>query len=249
MARSRGFWLSLVVLLIAWEVYFHASGIGAFFLAPPSLVAERLYAWLVSGRLFLDLGASVLLLLLGLGLAAAIAIPVGLCLGFWRALDRAFGPFLVVAYATPAVVFLPLLLMWFGFGYTARVLIVAVFAVLPILLNVWWGVRALDASWVRVAEVFCANRRELLAQVVFPGSIGHILSSLRVGGGLALIGVFVAEFHGATSGVGYQSIIGAKRMDIAALLSGLLMLGAMGVAFEWALGAVERKWAPWRVTR
>jgi len=246
MSARRGFWISLVMLLGTWETYVRVSGINPFFLVPPSVVFERLGRWLVTGQLFVDLGASVLLLAAGLGLAAAVAIPAGLSLGVSRSLADAFGPYLLLAYATPAPVLLPMLLMWFGFTALTRVLIVAMFAFLPILLNVWWGVRGLDASWLRVARVFCASPGELLLRVVLPGSVGSVLASLRIGGGLALIGLFIAESYGASHGVGYQTIVGAKRMDVTGLLAGLLLLGLLGVALEQGLSAAERAFAPWR---
>jgi NitT/TauT family transport system permease protein len=244
---QRAFYLSLLVLLGAWEGYVRLSGISPFFLVPPSMVAQRLGEWLVTGRLFVDLAASTLLILLGLGLAAAVAIPLGLSMGLWGRLEQALGPYLILAYATPAPVFIPMLLMWFGFTYLTRVLIIATFALLPILLNVWWGVRTLDASWLRVAQAFCANRRELLTRVVLPGSVGSVLSSLRIGGGLALIGLFVAETYGVSRGIGYQTIIGAKRMDITGVLAGLSLLGLLGMTLERGLTTAERKLAPWRL--
>lgn len=246
MWRAGGFWLSLILLLGAWEAYVHLSGIGAFFLVPPSTVVQRLGEWFVTGRLFVDFGASLLLLGCGLGLAAAVAVPAGLSVGLWRRLEHAVGPYLILAYATPAPVFVPLLLMWFGFTYATRVLIVAMFAFLPILLNVWWGVRTLDASWLAVARAFGASRLELLARVLLPGSVGSVLAALRTGGGLALIGLFVAETYGVSRGVGYQTIIGAKRMDVTGMLAGLTLLGVLGVALERGLAAAERRLAPWR---
>ncbi|HXJ79088.1 MAG TPA: ABC transporter permease subunit [Candidatus Methylomirabilis sp.] len=246
--RRPAFWISLALVLGSWEAYVRLSGISPFFLVPPSVVLERLGRWLVTGQLLVDLGASVLLLLAGLGLAAAIAIPAGLSLGVWRGLADALGPYLLLAYATPAPVLLPMLLMWFGFTALTRVLIVAMFAFLPILLNVWWGVRGVDASWLRVAQVFCASPRELLIHVVLPGSVGPVLASLRIGGGLALIGLFVAETYGAAHGIGYQTIVGAKRMDITGVLAGLSLLGLLGVTLEQALAATERMFAPWRAT-
>ncbi len=74
MRRLRAFWMSLIVLLGSWEGYVRLSGISPFFLVPPSTVASRLGEWLVTGRLFVDLGASILLILLGLGLAAAFIL-------------------------------------------------------------------------------------------------------------------------------------------------------------------------------
>jgi NitT/TauT family transport system permease protein len=244
--RRGAFWISLAIVLGGWEAYVRLSGISPFFLVPPSVVIGRLAGWLVTGQLLVDMGASVLLLVAGLGLAAAVAIPAGLAIGVWRRLADALGPYLLLAYATPAPVLLPMLLMWFGFTALTRVLIVALFAFLPILLNVWWGVRGLDASWLRVARVFCASHRELVLRVVLPGSVGSVLASLRIGGGLALIGLFVAETYGARHGVGYQTIIGAKRMDITGVLAGLAMLGGLGVALEQVLVAAERIFAPWR---
>lgn len=249
MTAGRGraaFVLSLALLLGGWELYVRASGISPFFLVPPSAVARRLGQWLASGRLVLDLGASLLLVVLGFGLAALLAIPAGLALGVGRRLEQALGPYLLVAYATPAPVFLPLLLMWFGFTYATRVLIVALFAVLPVLLNVWWGVRALDAAWLRVARAYCATPAEVLAHVVLPGSVGPVLASLRVGGGLALIGLFVAETYGAGAGLGYQVIVATKRMELTGMLAGLVMLGGLGLALEQGLALAERRLAPWR---
>lgn len=247
MSRSQSpFWVSLAALLAAWELYVRVSGVSPLFLVPPSRVAARIAQWLATGRLLADIGATLGLVAAGLGLAAALAVPLGLAVGLWRRLEHVLGPYLILAYATPAVVAVPLLLMWFGFTAVTRLLIVALFAFLPIALNVWWGVRSVDPSWVRAAQVFCANGREMLRQVLLPGSLGSVLAGIRVGGGLALIGAFVAEMYGARNGLGYLAVNRGQEMDMAGVLAGLILLGLLGVGLEWGLRTAERRLAPWR---
>jgi NitT/TauT family transport system permease protein len=107
-------------------------------------------------------------------------------------------------------------------------------------------VHSLNPAWVRVASAFCATRRELLFRIMLPASVGSVLASLRIGGGLALIGLFVAETYGVNRGVGYQTIVGAKRMDVTGVLAGLALLALLGLGLEQTLRTAERWLAPWR---
>jgi NitT/TauT family transport system permease protein len=149
-------------------------------------------------------------------------------------------------YATPMVALIPVLVLWFGFGVTSKIVVVTLFVVFPVLINTMRGVREVDAKLVEVARTFCSSERRLWIDLILPSALPFIVTGIRLAIGRALIGVIVAEFYTAFAGLGYLIVDNANTFKTARVFVPIVVLMALGVALtallEWAEGRV----APWQ---
>jgi NitT/TauT family transport system permease protein len=149
-------------------------------------------------------------------------------------------------YATPMVALIPVLVLWFGFGVTSKIVVVTLFVVFPVLINTMRGVREVDARLVEVARTFGSSESRLWFDLILPSALPFIVTGIRLAIGRALIGVIVAEFYTAFAGLGYLIVDNANTFKTARVFVPIVVLMALGVALtallEWAEGRV----APWQ---
>ena len=129
-----------------------------------------------------------------------VGLPLGVLIGRSRTLNAMFDPFITAFNATPRLVFLPLVMLWFGLGLWSKVVIVFIGALFPILINTYEGVRNADKLLINVVRSFGASEWDVARLVVVPNAMPYIIAGLRLAIGRAVLGVVVAEFFGAESG-------------------------------------------------
>jgi NitT/TauT family transport system permease protein len=161
-------------------------------------------------------------------------------------LARVVEPYIDAIYATPRVVLVPLVIVWFGVGYTGRLFVIWLGTVIPIIINTAIGVRNARPDLVEVAKAFGANERQLARHVIMPGSLPYIVAGLRIAAGRALIGVIVAEIFLDLTGLGGLIQTESQYFRTAPMLAGVFVIGLLGVLFIGALGRLERRFMSWR---
>src|SRR5262249_36832547 len=122
-------------------------------------------------------------------------------------------PFMNALYATPRIAMIPLILIWFGIDWKSKVFIVFISAFFPVLINTVGGVRALDRDLLRAARAFCASDWQIFKTVALPGSVPFILTGVRQGVALGLIGVVVGEMFGGSQGIGFMVAYGGQTFN------------------------------------
>ena len=234
---------SLLVVLAFWEIT--GRRMNPIFSSYPSDIVRKFGVQIESGLLFEALLASLQPLLLGFFLAALIGIPVGLLIGRYRAADAALGVYVTAGYAMPLVALIPLFMLWFGLGFTVKVVIVVVMTVFPIVINTRAGVRAVPRSLTEVGTSFMASEFAIMRKIILPATVPHIMTGLRLGIGRAVIAIVIAEFFTAIGGLGGQIILAGQRFDTAGLFVPVTVLMVLGVGFTRLVGWLETKVAPW----
>jgi NitT/TauT family transport system permease protein len=149
-------------------------------------------------------------------------------------------------YATPMVALVPILVLWFGFGLLAKVVIVLLFTVFPVLINTMCGVREVDPRLVEVAHAFCSSEYQLWIDLVLPSSLPFIMTGIRLAIGRALIAVVIAEFYTAISGLGYLIVSNAHAFQTARVFVPVVVLMMLGVVTTGLLEMAEARLSPWR---
>jgi NitT/TauT family transport system permease protein len=181
------------------------------------------------------------------------AVLVGVGLGFlmarFKRVDRALGPTVWAIYAVPREAFIPLLLVWFGIGLNAKIAVVFLGAVFPLIANTYLGATSVDPVTVRAARAFCANGREMLAKVVLPSTLPYLIDGLRLGAGRGLIGVVVAEMYVSREGIGYLLMQAAQNFRTPQLIFEVLLVATVGILISQLLLYLERRFASWRSAR
>lgn len=254
-AEAEGRWSGLAVRIIsvglvltAWEVY------GRFFLNPviftyPTAIAGAFVELTASGALPRAAGESLWVLFAGWAVAIVLGMPVGLLMARYRLVEQSLDTYVNALYATPIVAMVPLIINWFGFTDLARMVIVFLFAVFPILINTFQGVRNVEPSLIEVAYSFCSREPQLWRDVVLPSALPYIVAGLRLAIGRGLVGLVVAELFTAISGLGGIIERSAPAIRNDQMMVPIVLLMVIGVGLTAGLKALERWLAPWSTGR
>jgi ABC-type nitrate/sulfonate/bicarbonate transport system permease component len=243
---------AILVLLVAWELVPHVFTMSAgtkLFFTTPSQIAGALWKMFATGTIWAPLGVSASGFALGLGLAIAVGIPLGVLLGRSQTLNAMLDPFITAFNATPRLVFLPLLLLWFGIGMWSKVAIVFIGALFPILINTYEGVRNADKVLINVVRAFGAKEWDIARLVVLPNALPYVVAGLRLGIGRAVLGVVVAEFFGSEQGLGVIMVQASGRYQVDIVFAGLIVFAALSLAMTGLVKLIEDRLTRWRPQR
>ncbi|HXM54146.1 MAG TPA: ABC transporter permease [Candidatus Dormibacteraeota bacterium] len=246
--RSLREWLvrlaSVALVLVAWELY--APHVNPIFLRPPSQVATAFLTLAGDGVLVRATLESVHNLLIGLTLALVSGLAIGLASSrSWLAYN-AVNPWLTALYSTPSVALVPFMSLWLGIGDTAKVAVIALFAVFPILINTQQGVRYVDPQLLEVARSFRSTEWRLWRDVLLPAALPFIFAGVRLAVPRALVGMVLAEFLiSVGGGLGSLIIVYQNTFRVDRMLVPVIVVAAMGVVLLAAVQWLERRLAPW----
>lgn len=216
------------------------------FFATPSHIVLAFIRLLQSGEFQQHFSVSALEFLFGLGCAIAVGLPLGMALGRFRTLDAALDPFVTALNATPRIVWIPLLILWFGLGIWSKVMLVFIGAVFPLLINAYEGVRNTDRVLVNVVRSFGAREWQVTKMVVLPQALPFIVAGLRLAIGRAILGVVVGEFFGASRGLGYLIASAASNYQPDVMFAGVGVFMVLSLILTFSVQAVESRLARWR---
>jgi NitT/TauT family transport system permease protein len=246
-ARSK-MWIvrliSIICVIGAWEVF--GRRINPLFMSPPSAILRAAAVMVSSGELLGALKSSLLTLLVGFCIASVLGVLIGLAIGRYRFVDAATDWIVNALYATPLVALIPLVILWFGLGDLAKLFIVSILAVFPILINTASGVRNVPRALIDVGTAFAANERQTFMKIILPAVVPYVMTGLRLGIGRAIIGMVVAEFYTAITGLGALIVKYANQYDTASMFVPILILMLLGVLLTTLVRRVEDGFAPWR---
>lgn len=249
-APVRRYWLvrlaSIIIVLAIWEVA--GRQVNPLFMAYPSDIVRAAYQMIASGELLYAFLDSMKTLTLGFVIACIVGVAFGLLIGRYRYVDAASDWLVNALYATPLVAITPLVILWFGLGFAAKLFIVFILAVFPVLINTASGVRNVAAQLVDVGTAFAATERQIFTKIILPAALPFMMTGIRLGIGRAIIGMVVAEFFTAINGLGALIIKYGNQFETAAMFVPILCLMLMGVVYTSIALRFEHWVAPWRFT-
>lgn len=238
--------LTPVVLLALWELLARGGVIDARLFTPPSAIAEQAWQMIVSGELWVHVGATVARLLVGLVIGAVAGVLAGLLMGIWRPLRAALGPTFTALYALPKIAILPLLLLIFGLTETPKVLAVAISVFFVMQINTLAGILQIDARILEAARAYRATGVKLFRHVLLPGATPLIITGLRVSAGMAVIVVVAVEFVASNNGLGYLIWNSWQLFQPQTMYVALITVSLIGALITALVILLERILLPWR---
>jgi len=238
--------ISVLVVLVVWEIIWKMKWISPLFFSGPSAVAQRFRELRIQGTLLSDLAFSGKNFAIGFLLASFAGIVLGIVFGSYRSVRLITNPWVNVFYSMPRVAMVPLIIMWFGIGMWSKVFIVFLFSFFPILVNTVAGVKALDQDLLRAARAYCATDWQIFKTVALPGSVPFILTGIRQGVSLGLIGVVIGEMFGGSEGIGYMVAFGGQTFQTDTLFVGVVIIAFAGILFTWLAERLERRFSRWK---
>ncbi len=235
----------LLALLILWAggVALMGRDQGMARLFGPGMALSSLTELIVGNELTLHTLVSLRRVAVGLFWALLFGVPIGLAIGSSRKLELGTsGAFQFLRMISP-LSWMPIAVMLFGIGDAPIYFLLSFAAVWPIILNTSAGVRQLDARWLMLAHSLSATRREILWRIVLPGSMGHILTGLRLAIGIVWIILVPCEMLGVSSGLGYFILDTRDRLAYSELMAVIVLIGALGFALDTVAQKLHRRWA------
>jgi NitT/TauT family transport system permease protein len=234
--------------LLAGAALWEAAGrrTSTAFLAPLSATLSRLAHLVASGQLLRQAAQSLALFLAGFVPAVLVGVSLGLLLARSRTLRVALEDYATILNAIPMVALVPFILSMMGFGFAPKALVVFLFAVFPVLFNTVEGARSIDPELVEVARSFRSGEWALWREVMIPHALPFAMTGIRQATGRGLVGMVVAEFLLASSGLGQAILLASQDFDTATLLATILVIAGLGVALMEAARALENRLASWR---
>lgn len=242
--------LLLVVLMGLWEVVVRVFAVPAFIVPAPSRMLAALWGGLAQGLgstagFWLQGGYTVGESLLGFATGSGFGIVLGTLVsqsGFAR---RVVFPYILAFQCLPKVAIAPLLVVWFGTGFGSKVVIVALLTFFPLLVNSIAGFESVNRDQVALMRSFKATRWQIFRKVEFPNALPFIFAGLDMAIVYSLIGALVGEFLGARRGLGVMIVQMNFSMDMAGVFAVFIVLAAIGMAFYFAMRAIERRVTFW----
>ena len=233
------------VSVAVWEAAVRLLEIPAFVLPPPSAVVVALWRGAASGLYLKHLYVTLLETLLGFLLGSALGFCLGTAVALNRYVEYFLYPYIVMFQSLPKIALAPLIVIWFGLGLTSKVVNAGLVAFFPLLVNTMVGLRSADEDRVNLMRSLAASERQIFWMLRLPNALPFVMAGLDIAMILALIGSIVAEFVGATSGLGMLIQSMNFTMDVSGEFSILLILSLLGLVLNRVILVARRRVLFW----
>lgn len=253
LATSRiGAWsvrIAIVAAIIAgWQIA--SYHVPRAVLPAPVAVAKATYSMVFETHsIFGPLASSLGLFASGFVLSLAIGIPVGLLMGRVKLVEYALDPYVSFLYALPIVVFVPVMVIWLGFGFNFGVAFVVVSAVFAVVINTMQGVHSVEPELVATARSFCARERTILRTVVLPSTVPFMIAGARMAFSISWIGVIVSEVLSSQTGLGGRITTYATDFEMPDMFVPILFIIAISVMIVGLSNRYAPRLTPWASTK
>jgi ABC-type nitrate/sulfonate/bicarbonate transport system permease component len=249
-ARRRDRIISIaspIGLVLAWEAAAQLHFIDTRFFPAPSAIFAVLFRMAASGELSENVLISLQRLALGFLLGGIPALVIGIVMGISRPLRALVDPLISATYPIPKSSILPLILLIFGLGEASKIVMVAIGVFYPIAINATAGVLQISPIYLDVGKSFKASRWDTFRTIALPGALPFIMAGVKLGMGLALILIAIAEMVGARSGIGFMIWSAWETFSVGTMYAGLFVIALIGFVLSLLLNEVERRVIRWKV--
>jgi NitT/TauT family transport system permease protein len=245
--RRAGALAIFLLLVVAWELTVRLFGIKDYLLPPPTKV------WAEFVKRYDPVMASAWVttqeILAGFALAAAVSIPLAAAISYSRFMEHAVYPAIVFLQIIPKIAIAPLFIIWFGFGFTPKLLLVFLLSFFPIVVAAIAGFKSVDPDIMDFARTTGAGGWRLFAKIRLPQALPHIFTGLKVGAALSATAAVVAEFVASDKGLGYLLLQYNGQLETPMVFAIIVLLSLIGLLVYYAVEVVERFTIPWHVSQ
>jgi NitT/TauT family transport system permease protein len=245
--RNRNILITFVLLFAIWEIAVYVFKAPRYILPAPTGVWEGFLSQ--PGRMLWNTWITVQIIVVGYIIAVLISIPLALLIAFSRFVQTTLYPLLVVFQIIPKIAIAPLFIVWFGFGFMPKVMLVFLLSFFPIVISAIAGFRSLDPDVEDFARSTGAGAWRMFFKIRLPQSLPNIFTGLKVGAAMAATAAVVAEFVGSDAGLGYLILEYNGFIETAKVFAAIILLSTAGLAMYYLVEAIERLAIPWHVSQ
>lgn len=241
--------LSVLVVIGGWEALGQAGQISPAVFSYPSAISVAFIELLLNGQMAAAAYESSIILVAGLGTAIPAGITLGILMGRFKTCEYLFDTYVYALYATPVVALAFPIAMVLGVDFAGKTTIVIFFAIMPVIVNVFHGVRNIDPFLMEVTRSFCSTEAQRWRDLIFPSMVPYLVAGLGLAFGRGLVGMVVAEFLMSISGLGAlsQDYVGELELDKG--LAPVVLLMIAGIVLTKLVNICESKFSSWRTRR
>jgi ABC-type nitrate/sulfonate/bicarbonate transport system permease component len=221
--------LLLAACIGVWQLVIEISDISPLLFPAPRAVLSEVGEVAESGLLMSAVGDTMYPLAVGLCLGVVAGLIFGIVIGLSPRTDAVTQPYMWGLFSTPDIAFVPIVVIWFGFGDTTKILMVFLGVSIPMAIAVRDGARTLDESTMRAAVSFCGSTRDVLLKVVLPGILPSVANGIRNGISKGFTGVLVVEMTVGSSGLGREVMYAMIQFDTARMFAFIGVLVVVAV--------------------
>jgi NitT/TauT family transport system permease protein len=237
--------LLFLVIVAIWEFAIDYWEVPLYVAPPPSAILHSLIAGFSNGLFVSNALTTLAEALFGFAIAAIAGLVLGTLIAQSRFVERVLYPYLIAIQTTPKVAVAPLFIIWFGFGITSKVIMAALVAFFPILVNVITGLRATDVQKIELMRSLRASRWQIFSMVQLPSAMPMIFAGLHIGVIFSILGAIVGEFVGSRSGLGNLILQMNVNLDTAGVFAALVLLSVIGIVLHLSMHWLQRRVLFW----
>ena len=238
--------LTVLALLLLWQLITSAELYPAFLIPPPAAVGEALIAAIESGLLVKHLSVTLEEMFFGLMLGLGVGLSIGYAIAKMPLLEYILSPIIVAFQSTPIVAYAPLLVIWFGSGPTSKIVTTAVIVFFPALVNTIVAVRAVPLGLRDLMTALKATPWQTFRHLELPSALPVVLAGLKTSATLAVIGAVVGEFVTQGSGLGFLVTSARNQYDTPLVIVTVLTMTAIALSLYSFVVLLEWRWLAWR---
>ncbi|CAO3358816.1 ABC transporter permease subunit [Azospirillum melinis] len=235
-----------LALLVLWQASVGLGWISTRTIPSPTQILTAFWDLTVSGELAVHLLVSLGRVSAGLAIGVSAGTVCALIAGLSRRGEDALDALLQMLRTLPHLALVPLFILWFGIGETPKIALVALGTAFPIYLNLFAGIRTVDAKVVEAVSTLGLTRGELIAQVILPGALPAFLTGLRYALGVAWLSLVVGEQINASSGIGYLAMTAREFLRTDVIIVALIVYAILGLLADLIVRFIERRALVWR---
>ena len=235
-----------LLLFAAWELAARMLHISELLLPAPSRIVDALIGGFRSGLFTTGLKATLGEVVLGFLVAASAAFVCGVAISQIRIVEVMLYPYIVALQTLPKIAIAPFVLIWVGFGIESKIVIAAMVAFFPILVNTIVGLKSAPPEKIELMRSLSASRPKIFWYIQLPEALPFIFAGLNIGVVMSVLGAIVGEFIGAKAGLGYLLLQMNYNMDVVGMFAVLVLLGIMGIILNVLMQFARRRIVFWQ---
>ncbi|MDP1458031.1 ABC transporter permease [Bacillus wiedmannii] len=235
-----------IIVLIIWQLAGVFDLVSKTVLPTPLDILLAFQELIKTGELFGHLSISVFRAVAGFFIGGSLGIILGTIVGFSTRSEQYLDPSVQMLRTVPHLAVAPLFVLWFGFGETSKVLLIADGAFFPLYVNAFLGIRGVDSKLFDVARVLEFSKRKLITKLILPAALPNLLLGARLSLGVAWVSLVVAELMGSTEGIGYMIMDARQFSNTDIVFVGIIIFAFVGKFSDSLVRLLEVKFLRWR---
>ena len=238
-APSRVAWTRIAIVaafLVVWELVARSGWLFRDVVPPLEAIAAAVAKLVATSDFYANLGVTAFEVAVALAIGGVAGIAVGIVLGGSRFLSRAYEPFVYYLGPTPKIIFFPVMIMWFGVAAGSKIAMGVASCFFPIAISVAAGMRAIDPVLIRVGRSFRLTPWQMVRKIYLPAMRAPIITGIRLGLGVAIIGTLLAETKLSNRGLGYLVIQAYSTFDMPRMYALLIVLFVLAIGANALIG-------------